>query len=261
MIQSFDYKHCKIAYSVVGRGRTLVFLHGFLERSNMWDGIAAALKNRFRILCIDLFGHGGSENFGYIHTMEEQADMVKAVTSSLGLRRFVLIGHSMGGYVGLAFAKKYSKNLRGFVLMNSTALADSPEKFNNRNRAIKAVKQNHELFLQIAIPMLFSEKNRDSCSETIKILIEEAKSMSPQGIVASLEGMKIRKERTSVYQLESLPMAMVIGKQDPVLDHQALKTQIENTHVQSIELSEGHMSHLENSEEIIHFLKKFINSL
>ena len=261
MTEIYNYKNCQIHYSATGRGRALVFLHGFLEQSSMWNEISKSLKTKYRIVCIDLLGHGASENLGYIHSMEEQAEMVKSLITSLGLRRIVIIGHSMGGYIGLSFAKMYPKNLRGLILMNSTAYADTPEKIVNRERAIKAVKQNRNLFVKIAIPLLFSENNRTVFADKIKVLVEEAKNMSPQGIVAALEGMKIRRDRTDIYNNESLPIAMVLGKQDPVLGVKSLQEQIRNTHVQVFELQDGHMSHIENQIELLQSFRKFLGSL
>ena len=88
--------------------------------------------------------------------MNHQAEMVKAVLNHLKLRKYIFIGHSMGGYIALAFAHLFPVTIKGLCLMNSTALPDSTEKKINRDRAINAVKQNHKTFVRIAIPMLFS---------------------------------------------------------------------------------------------------------
>ena len=91
-------------------------------------------------------GHGDSDCLGYVHSMEENAEIVKAVLSNLKIRKTIIIGHSMGGYVALAYAEKYPKEILGLCLMNSTANADSPERKINRDRAIIAVKQNYKTF-------------------------------------------------------------------------------------------------------------------
>jgi len=252
------HKNTKIHFSSQGSGTAIVLLHGFLENSSMWNAISEILSKKNRIICIDLLGHGASENHGYIHTMEDQAEMTKAVLDHLGLRKYVLIGHSMGGYVALAFANLYSKKVKGLCLMNSTALPDSEEKKLNRDRAIVAVKQNHKTFVRIAIPMLFSEENRTIYTSDIKEITNEALQISPQGIIAALEGMKIRNDQTLIYKKAAFPIQMIIGKQDPALEYATLIEQTKNTNVQVVEFPDGHMSHIENKNELILAFQNFI---
>ncbi|PCH53518.1 MAG: alpha/beta hydrolase, partial [Flavobacteriaceae bacterium] len=136
---NFLYRNTTVHYTSAGTGSTIVLLHGFLENSTMWNEITKVLSKKNNVICIDLLGHGKTENHGYIHTMKDQAEMVKAVLNHLRLRKYVLIGHSMGGYIALAFIKLFPQNVKGLCLMNSTALPDSEEKKINRDRAIKAV--------------------------------------------------------------------------------------------------------------------------
>ena len=252
------YKNTKVHFTSTGKGSAIVLLHGFLENSTMWNNIVEVLSKKNRIICIDLLGHGKTENLGYVYTMNEQAKVVKAVLNYLKLRKYILIGHSMGGYIALAFAKLYPKNVKGICLQNSTALPDTEEKILNRNRGIEAVKQSYKTFIRIAIPMLFSEKNRVIFSSAIKQVTIEALKMNPQGIIASLEGMKIREDLTSIYKTTTYPILMVIGKEDPALNYDSLITQTKNTKVQIVEFADGHMSHIENEEELISTFLKFI---
>lgn len=255
---NFNFKNTNIHYTVSGKGNAIVLLHGFLENLTMWNDISNELSKKYKVICIDLLGHGKSENHGYVHTMSDQAEMVKSVLNYLKLRKYILIGHSMGGYIALSFAEKHLKNVKGLCLMNSTALPDSTEKKLNRNRAIKAVKQNHKTFVRIAIPMLFSEENRAIFPDEIKQISNEALQISKQGIIASLEGMKIREDLTSIYKNSNFPIQMIIGKQDPALDYSKLIEQTKNTKVQLTEFPDGHMSHIENKTELIKALSVFI---
>ena len=255
---NFLYKNTNIHFTSTGKGPAIVLLHGFLENSSMWNKIAKVLSKKNRIICIDLLGHGKTENHGYIHTMNEQAIMVKAVLKQLRLRKCILVGHSMGGYIALSFSKLFPEYVKGISLMNSTAFPDSIEKILNRNRAIKAVKQNHKTFVRIAIPLLFSEENRSIFTNEIKKITNEALLISPQGITASLEGMKIREDLTSIYQNSNFPIQMVIGKQDPALEYSKLLEQTKNTKVQVTEFPDGHMSHIENKDALIKVFLSFI---
>src|ERR1044072_4356356 len=108
----------KIRYADVGKGRVVVLLHGFLENLEVWfgNGFAQELAKHYRVIAIDLPGHGKSECVGYVHRMERMAAVVKAVMDGLGLRRYTVAGHSMGGYAALAFAEKFRENVCGLCL-------------------------------------------------------------------------------------------------------------------------------------------------
>ena len=252
------HKNTKVNFTFQGSGTAVVLLHGFLENITMWNSISTQLSKKFKVICIDLLGHGATENHGYIHSMENQAEMVKAVLDHLNLKKYILIGHSMGGYVALSFSQLFPKSIKGLCLMNSTALPDTEEKKINRDRAIAAVKQNHKTFVRIAIPMLFSEENRSIFTSEIKEITQEALKISAQGIIAALEGMKIRSNLTSIYKNTTFPIQMIIGKQDPALEYATLIAQIKDTKVHLVQFPDGHMSHIENKTELIEALIKFI---
>ncbi|MCA0932546.1 alpha/beta fold hydrolase [Lutimonas saemankumensis] len=244
------YKNLNVHYSDTGHGKALVFLHGFLENAAMWEKVTLPLKQNFRIICIDLLGHGKTQNLGYIHSMEDQAKLVIFVLSHLGIERFSLIGHSMGGYISLAISELIPKRVDRLCLMNSTALADTEEKKINRDRGIAAVKQNYKTFVRLAIPNLFSEENRTVFLGEIKEITDQALKMSAQGIIASLEGMKVRPDRTNIISKESLPVLMIIGKKDPALDYQSLLDQSRHKNVTAVIFDDGHMSHIENERDL-----------
>ncbi len=140
-MKTLHYKNTSIAFTDTGKGTAIVLLHGFLENQSMWNALVPVLSQKYRVITIDLLGHGQTEPMGYIQTMEDNADAVHEVLSSLRLRKAVFIGHSMGGYVALAYAELYPESVKGFVLLNSTAKEDSPERKTNRDRAIIAVKK------------------------------------------------------------------------------------------------------------------------
>lgn len=258
---TIKYKNTPIYYTSEGKGKNLVFLHGFLENISMWKQIIPTFTKNYRVVCIDLLGHGKSGNLGYIHPMEEQAKMIKSVLDLLNLRKYILIGHSMGGYVSLAFAELFPNNINGMCLMNSSALPDSKEKLENRVRGIAAVKNKASIFVKMAIPNLFSKENVARFPEEIQEITKEALIISKQGIIASLEGMKIRKDRTSILRSGRFPMLMIISKKDPALNYQCLIDQVKNTNVKIVEFPDGHMSHVENKTDLISAFKIFINSI
>ena len=252
------YKNTKISFTDQGKGTAVVLLHGFLENKTMWDKYVSALSKYHRVITIDLLGHGETECLGYIHTMEDQADMIFAVLISLRIRKIVLVGHSMGGYVALAFAELYPDNVKGLFLLNSTSRADSDERKINRDRAIKAVKQNHTNFVRISISNLFSEDNREVLAKEIEKVKLQALKTPLQGIVASLEGMKIRKDREVLLHFAPYPIQLVLGEKDGVLIYPETVDQIEGTKVELTTFPDGHMSHIENEAELKKVMSDFL---
>ncbi len=255
------YKNTKISYTEQGKGTAVVLLHGFLENQTMWNAFVPNLAKKNRVITIDLLGHGQTECLGYVHAMEDQADLVHAVLHELKIRKTVLIGHSMGGYIALAFAELYPENIKGLVLLNSTSRADSDERKTNRDRAIVAVKQNYTAFVRMSIANLFSENNREKLINEIESVKSEALKTPLQGIVASLEGMKIRKDREVLLHFAPFPIQLILGKKDPVLIYDENIDQIEGTKVQLTTFDDGHMSHIENQADLKKLFVDFLKSV
>jgi len=250
ILKTLLYKNTRISYTDSGQGTAIVLLHGFLENKKMWDDYVALFAEKYQVIAIDLLGHGESDSLGYVHSMEENANVVHEILKHLKIEKATIVGHSMGGYVGLAFAELFPKNINKLVLLNSTSKADSHEKKINRNRAIKAVKQNYVNFVSLAIGNLFSENNRTRLADEIEKAKVEALKTPLQGIVASLEGMKIRKDRASLLQKNLFPVLLILGKKDPVLNYEENISQIENTNAKLVSFEDGHMSQIENKEEL-----------
>lgn len=255
------YKNTKISYSDTGKGTAIVLLHGFLENKTMWQDFIPELSLKNRIITIDLLGHGETECLGYVHSMEDNADVVHEVLSNLRIRKAIFVGHSMGGYVALAFAELFPESIKGLVLLNSTSRADSDERKANRDRAIVAVKQNYASFIRMSIANLFSEDNREKLIDEIEKVKTEALKTPLQGIVASLEGMKIRKDREVLLHLTPYPKLLILGEKDPVLNLVETKEQIENTTVQLVTFPDGHMSTIENKKELLKVLSLFFKNI
>ncbi|MGY5352111.1 alpha/beta fold hydrolase [Wenyingzhuangia sp. IMCC45533] len=254
------YKNTKIHYTASGKGTTVVLLHGFLENVHMWKNLEQLLVSKYRVVCIDLLGHGKSDNLGYVHTMTQMAEVVKAVLEELNVRRSFFIGHSMGGYVSLAFADLYPDNVKGLILLNSTARTDTNEKKTGRDRAIAVVKENHKSFIRTSIPMLFRSKCRKIYAKEIAEVKKQALTTSRQGIIAALEGMKIRLDREVLLHFGPYPSLMILGKKDPVLNYEDLIEQTKDSKTSVVELENGHMSLIEDrldaESAILSFIRK-----
>lgn len=236
-----DYKGISIFYSDEGKGNSLVLLHGFLENSSMWKTFVPQLVKKHRVICVDLLGHGNTGCIGYIHTMEDMANAVGAVLKHLKIKRSVFIGHSLGGYVALAFAENKPDALKGLCLINSTTRTDSPERIELRNRAIEAVKTNYETVVKHSINNLFSPKSKVLHKTTINTIKNEALKTPLQGYIAAQEGMKIREDREALLHFSPYRKIMIVGRKDPVLNYSDLLKQVEGTEVELVVLPDGHM--------------------
>jgi pimeloyl-ACP methyl ester carboxylesterase len=259
MQDSIIYKNTKISFSTKGKGTAVVLLHGFLENATMWNSITAVLSKKNRVVCIDLLGNGKTECLGYVHTMELMAEAVAAVLTHLKIKKSVFVGHSLGGYVALAFAEKNPDTIKGLCLMNATTRADDAARIALRNRAIAAVKKEYKNLIRLSIENLFSPKNSIVFKEEIKMIKKEALKTPLQGYIAAQEGMKIRKNREILLHFSPYKKMLILGKEDPILDYTELLDQVKNTAVEVVEFPGGHMSHIENEEAVIATLKRFVN--
>lgn len=262
MIKTYLYKKATVTFSDTGKGRVVVLLHGFLGSHQIWEQTISFLSKSFRVIAIDLPGHGSSDCIGYIHTMELQAKCIKAVMDCLRLKKYVLVGHSMGGYAALAFAELFPDNLKGLCLYHSTAYADSDEKKRDRNRSIKAVKADHKIYTSSVIKNLFASKNLKYLRDEISFAQKIAAKTSKQSIIASLEGMKDRPNRDIILGMAHYPIMMVIGEHDNVLPYEQLLEQsefIKNKRLLYLE-HDGHMGFLESPLISNKALRKFVGS-
>lgn len=253
-----EHKGEPIYYKEEGKGTAIILLHGFLGNSTMWNRLTPKLAKKHRVISIDLLGHGKTGCMGYIHTMEMMADAVQAVLIHLKIRRYYIVGHSMGGYVALVLAERLPDNIKGLVLMNSTTKPDSPERVALRSRGIEVAKQNYKALVEMSVANLFKPENTKTFAKEIKQLKKEALKTPVQGYIAAQEGMKRRQDLEVLLHFSPYKKMMIIGKSDPVLDYNTLIQQTLNTEVKLVEFPDGHMSYIENERQTLHELMHFI---
>src|SRR5699024_9127930 len=146
-------------------------------------------KEHHRVVCIDLFGHGKTAHHADIHTMEAMAQAVEKVLNHLEISSATLIGHSMGGYVTLAFAEQFKARLKDMLLLNSSPFADTSERLEERDRAIRIVQKHKKAFLRGSIGNLFANENRERYKAVLQEHIKDCLAMETASIIASLKGM------------------------------------------------------------------------
>lgn len=255
------YNDNNVCYHIEGKGKTLVLLHGFLENMDIWKHFSSELSKKYQVLLIDLPGHGLSDmQSEESHSMELMADIVNDVLEKLGIQKCVMIGHSMGGYVTLAFAENYQEKLLGFGVFHSHAYADSPEAKINRGRAIQVVKDNHKDFISAFIPDLFTKENQQKLAEEIVVLQEASRTMSKEAVITALEGMRHRTDKEKLLRTTNSPVLFIIGKQDPRTPLDKLLPQIAlPKHAEALLLNDvAHMGYLEDFDNTLAFVNHFV---
>ncbi|MCX6232239.1 MAG: alpha/beta hydrolase [Bacteroidetes bacterium] len=253
-----NYYNKIIHYTTEGQGNTIVLLHGFMESLQIWEDFSYELAKKHRVVCIDLPGHGKSECIQQVHTMELMADVIKRVVDELEITSFLLIGHSMGGYVSLQFADKYPDMLKGLVLFHSQAMADTEEGKIMRDRTCDIVKQNRKNFIIHFIPDLFAEENIEKFAKEISLLQSFVIDMKEEAIIAAIQGMKGREARFNVLKDLSVPVLFILGKMDKRISLQNAMEQAQlPVHAEVLLLEIGHMGYIEARNETLHTIKAF----
>lgn len=242
-------------------GTPVVLLHGFCEDSSVWQEWLDLLPHR-RFIRIDLPGSGYSELHGNL-TIESMADTVIAVMDHLGVGEFHLVGHSMGGYVSLALAEKHPQRLSSLCMFHSHVYADPEDKKAGRLKSIEFIKNHgHLLFVRQMIPNLFAQDFYREFAMTVKNHIRNAAQTAPEAIMADLEAMRIRPDRSEVLKNIACPVLFIIGKLDAAIPLDFSYSQAHLPNVADIQLfpKVGHMGMLEAPRETAKVFREFLSS-
>lgn len=256
---TISYKDKSIHYSVEGAGKAIVLLHGFLESLNIWDDFSSALGQEFRIVAIDLPGHGKTGRYSETHSMEFMAETVKTVLDHLKIEKCLMVGHSMGGYVTTEFAAKFPDILSGICLFHSHAAADSDEARQNRTRTINLIEKDRTGFITSFIPNLFSPSEVQDYPREIENLKKIAFDTPNESIIAALRGMMERKDHRELLENLEIPILIIAGKDDEKIQLGVIAQQaILPRHSELIILAGvGHMGYIEAYETTLKIIKSF----
>lgn len=228
--KSFLFQNKNIQYKLYGNGKAVILLHGFGEDGTIWEPQIKFLQPHFRLIVPDIPGSGQSELIPganidtYAETVKTLYDieLSKASPTGGGLEGAVIIGHSMGGYIALAFAEKYPEYLKALGLFHSSAFADSEEKKEARRKAIDFIKSNGAYaFLKTSTLNLFTQQYKNSHPEKVDELIEAGKGFSEDALIQYYEAMIARPGRTEVLKKFNKPVLFIIGEHDQAIPFDA----------------------------------------
>lgn len=269
----FDYKGSSVFYRIYGDGQPVMLVHGFGETGDVWANQVAYLKDKFLLIVPDLPGSGQS---GMIEdmSMEGMSDVLKAIletesptfppslrgTKQTGVKT-ALIGHSMGGYITLAFAEKYSSLLNCFGLFHSTAFPDTDEKKATRRKGIEFMKEHGAFeFLKTAVPNLFSPATKQDSPQLVNDFLQSLSGFSPDALIAYYEAMIRRPDRTEVLKQAGVPVLFIAGESDNAVPMQDILKQTHLPERADINIlhGSGHMGMLEEKDKTNLILEKFL---
>jgi pimeloyl-ACP methyl ester carboxylesterase len=250
-----------IYFDEKGNGFPVVLLHGYLESSEIWDGFAESLAKKFRVIAIDLPGHGKSDLITPVQTMELLADAVNETLKHLEISQTFIVGHSLGGYVALAYLEKYRNKVSGICLFHSHPMADNSERKRTRDLEIQILKQGKkDLLLQVGDLGGMAPKKAENMPAEVERIHRIACNCSANGMIAMLEGMKLRPDRQYLLKECSTPILFILGKQDKYLSWELMEAIAHRSPKGEALLlpDAGHMGFIEEKDLCLNVLSSFI---
>ncbi len=252
----------EIYYEESGQGTPLVLLHGFPLDSRIWLQQRAALSSRFRVITPDLRGFGRSPSV-MPFTLAQLADDIHALLAGLGALPCIFGGLSMGGYVSLEFAKKYAADLRGFLLIDTKAEADTPEGKQGREKMIQLVREKGSIAVAAAMmPKMVAPHAQENRPSMVRDLREIMEHCPPLTIEHALMAMRDRRDHAGNLASIAVPTLIVVGEMDaitPPMVAEAMHGAIRNSLLMVIK-GAGHMAPMEQPEQvnkaILHFIEE-----
>ena len=247
-------------YHKSGSGYPIILLHGFGEDSRIWKNQIVSLEQNYTCICPDLPGSGDSELHNSSISLENLADFIKEILVQEQIEKTILLGHSMGGYITLAFVAQYSSFLDGFGLIHSSAFADEEAKKDTRRKAIRLIEQEGKIpFLKAMIPNLYSEASKAIIQEDISFHLTMALETSSFSLITYYNAMIERPDRTNCLKEATMPVLFVLGTDDNAIPIAQGLAQTAMPSFSQVEILEhvGHTSMLEASEKLNSILNSF----
>jgi pimeloyl-ACP methyl ester carboxylesterase len=256
----------RLNYSDDGPGPVVVLLHSFPVDRTMWASTRATIGSMYRVIAPDLRGHGETAAPGGICLIDHMADDVIELLDHLGIREPVVVGGlSLGGYVALSVAVRHPGRLRGLMLMNTRAGAETPEMARMHEDLARQVEAagSAEPVVTTFFPKLFSPMTRVRRAQIIAWVHERMDRMSPEGLVGTLRGLACRPDFTGDLGQITVPTLVLAGADDQLVPPEDSRRMAEALpHSQFLTIPDaGHMAQMENPAAVNEAILRFLGSL
>ncbi|UNK17792.1 alpha/beta hydrolase [Paenibacillus sp. N3/727] len=248
-----------ICYLEQGHGEPVILLHGYCGSSSYWEQVLPYL-NGYRVIVPDLRGHGRSDAPVGPYTIEQMADDVLLLMDELDIQKSTLLGHSLGGYITLSFVQRYTSRLNACGLIHSTGYPDSDEAKEKRVKAVSVIQgEGITNFVDGLIPGLFAPEMENRKPECIQKAKEIGYLTPPQGAIGAALAMRERPDRRDVLSSTTLPVLLVAGEKDGLIPSERVFTTDHSNVTQSVIKEAGHMSMMEEPEELGKVIHSFLD--
>ena len=250
-----------IHYEVSGKGYPVVFLHGYGETHKIWNHYREKLSKKYKVITPDLPGFGQSDSLPYELSLDMVANSIYDCLKRLNVSECIIMGHSLGGYVTLEIAKRFPNIVSHIGLIHSSALADTDEKKEGREKSIEFI-QKHGVakFIQSFIPMLFHENHREKLQETIQSIVDEGCQIPEKTLTDYMLAMRDRSDSLDFIKEFQGSILYVYGEEDPSIPVALSKSQIKfmnHPYLKNLPKT-GHMGMFEEEEKVLKAISKFI---
>jgi pimeloyl-ACP methyl ester carboxylesterase len=243
----------QIAFERHGKGTPLVLLHGYPLDHHIWDDIIPLLQDTFDLIIPDLRGFGDSTTVDTPYSMDDMATDIAGLLGHLSIQKTAIVGHSMGGYVALAFARHFPKRVNGLGLVSSQVLADPPDRKEGRYKSAADVAENgvHGVVENMSTKFTSDPRLQAFARETMQ-------RQKPAAYIGALKAMAERSDSTPLLSTIQYPVVVVHGDEDqliPVVRAREVKEALPKAHFVEIN-GAGHIPMLEAKEETAEALKQ-----
>ena len=264
MLKNLLFRGRRIEYEIRGEGLPVMMVHGFPADRSVWDPLLTGLENKYRWILPDLPGSGQSDFNGSLTSLVDFAEALRAITEQENILEMVLIGHSMGGYISLAFAEKYPERLLSLGLFHSSSYADSNEKKEVRDKNISFIQKNGaEPFVRQSIPGLYSTGFAAGNPPEIQKQVLRYANFNAESLVLYLTAMKQRPATTGVLRSFTRPILFIMGEEDKAVP---LKDGLEQCHLPPISYIHllthtAHMGMIESTNQCQTIIDRFLQQI
>jgi len=253
-----------VAYSDQGKGTPLVFIHAFPLSKVMWQPQVDALEDFYRVITIDLRGHGESDTVLWNDTLDNYAADVIDLLDDFGISQAIFIGLSMGGYVLFSIYRNYANRVKAMVLADTRAQSDSEEgKAGRRSMAQIAFNDGASAIADLMLPKLLTPSTMKHHPKIVEQVRQMILQTPTAGIIVDLMAMAARPDSTDLLRTISCPTLVIVGEEDqatPVAESQYLTNRIPNSTLVTIPAA-GHLSNYEQPAAFNQALQTFLDNL
>ena len=265
-VHYYHYGVDELAYFDTGKGNqtTLLFIHGFGEDHCIWKAQIQYLSQYYRIIAPNLPGVH-CKPLSIHHSQAPQinlyVEIMHELMHHLNIEQYYVMGHSMGGYIGLAFADYYTNHVMGLGLIHSTTYADSDAKKASRLKVAEFLEEHGTLkYLETATANLFSNQFKEQHPDQIQTVIDSASDISKEAMIQFVMAMRNRRAHPHMLTQKRIPIWMIAGKEDIAVPFEDSQAQIELLPKKNVLILEqvGHMGMLEATDKVNLAIHQFI---